>query len=592
MAYGETEPFEEPPPEEQPVSETENVAYTVRFEGVLEPDLEDRLEKVSNLVALRDRPPRTVASLSRRVSRDEERLNELLRSEGFYNGTIEAAIDDSKSPVEVILRIETGIVYLLEQYDIRYTGVTAQETTLFPREPEDVGLALGMRALSADIRRAPRDIVARLGEIGHPLARLTDQNIVVDHDATTMRVEVEIDAGARSLFGTLSVNGLDSVSQAYVERLLTWNEGDVYDRRKVDAYRTRLTGTGLFESVSINHAETVGAGGELPVELAVSERKHRSIGAGARVSTDEGLAGNVFWEHRNLLGENEKFRITVRAGEIEQSATADLIKPNYRIIGQNLLLNSIIRHQEDDAFDEKIVTVFAGLERDLFENWRVRAGPSFDYSIVTDNEGERNIELFGFPMSARRDDTDDVLDATRGTRLSVSLTPYFGAIEESVGFLVAETRGEAFLSIDADNRIVLAARTRLGSIVGEDTPTIPANKRFYAGGGGSVRGYPFRSLGPLDSENDPLGGRSVIELSFETRLRLTETIGLVPFVSGGTVYDDPIPDGFADVQWAVGLGARYFTPIGPLRLDVAVPIDKRDDVDSAFEVYLSIGQAF
>jgi translocation and assembly module TamA len=292
------------------------------------------------------------------------------------------------------------------------------------------------------------------------------------------------------------------------------------------------------------------------------------------------------------LGESERFRISARAGLIVQSLTADFIKPNYRTLNQNLLLNSVLRRQDDDAFDEEFFSVFAGLERDLFDNWRVRGGPSFDYSNVTDNKGERNVELIGLPLSARRDDTNDLLDATRGTRLTLGLTPYFGAIEESIAFLVAEVRGEAFLPLDADNRIVFAARTRLGSIFGENTSTLPANKRLYAGGGGSVRGYPFRSLGPLDDENDPLGGRSVLELGFETRLRVSEEIGLVPFVEGGTVFDETVPQGLGNLRWAAGLGLRYFTAVGPLRLDVAVPLDRRSVVDDSFEIYLSIGQAF
>ncbi|NNE83639.1 MAG: outer membrane protein assembly factor [Alphaproteobacteria bacterium] len=590
-AQGQTEGRENPPANEQP-SEPDKFTYSVNIVGDLEKPLKDRLEKTSNLFALRDRPPQSRAGLTRRITRDKERLFELLRSEGFYNGEINAVVDETKTPVEVTLNIDTGIVYLLEQYELRYAATPAGDTALFPREPEDLGLALGMRARSSEIRQASRDLITRFGEIGRPLASITNRSFVVDHDKTTMRVVLDIDPGPRSVFGKLSMAQLDTVSPSYVSRLLTWNEGEIYDQRKVEAFRTRLVGTALFDSVAIDHTDTADPDGALPIELQVRERKHRSIGAGATISTDEGLAGNLFWEHRNLLGENEKFRVAARAGLIEQSLNADFIKPNFRTFDQNLLLNSVIRRQQDDAFDEKTFAVFAGLERGLFDNWRVRAGPSFDYSILNDATGERNVELIGFPMLAQRDDTDDLLDATRGTRLSVSVTPYFGAIEESVSFAKLEASGEAFLSLDTDSRFVLAARSRIGSIVGESTSTVPANKRFYAGGGGSVRGYPFRSLGPLDIENDPLGGRAVLELGFETRVRVSEDIGLVPFVEGGSVFDETISTSLGNMRWAAGLGLRYFTAIGPLRLDVATPLDKRPAVDDDFEIYLSIGQAF
>lgn len=591
-AFGQTEAPEYPSVEEQQPSAPDSLAYTVHIEGDIEKPLRDRLEKTSNLFALRDRPPQSSAGLARHIARDKERLFELLRSEGFYNGEIDAVVDETTTPVAVTLNIDTGVVYLLEQYELRYAATSAGAAESFPREPEDLGLALGMRAQSSEIRRASRDLIARLGEIGRPMASITNRSFVVDHDLTTMRVALDIDPGPRSVFGKISITELDTVSERYVNRLLTWTEGEIYDQRKVDSFRARLVGTGLFDSIAIDHAGEVGPDDALPIELRLRERKHRSIGAGASISTDEGLAGNVFWEHRNILGENEKFRIAARAGLVEQSLNADLIKPNFRAIDQNLLLNSVVRRQQDDAFDEKTFAVFAGIERGLFDNWRVRAGPSFDYSILNDATGERNIELIGFPMSARRDDTDDLLDATHGTRFFVGVTPYFGAIEESVSFASIEAGGEAFLSLDADDRVVLAARTRVGSIVGETTSTVPANKRFYAGGGGSVRGYPFRSLGPLDIEDDPLGGRSVLEFGFETRLRVSEDIGLVPFVEGGSVFDDTVPQGFGDLRWAAGLGLRYFTVIGPLRLDVATPLDRRPGVDDAYEIYLSIGQAF
>ena len=590
-ARGQTEEPEAAPVKEQP-SEPYSLVYTVRIEGDLEQPLRDRLEKTSNLFALRDRPPQSSAGLARRIARDKERLFELLRSQGFYNGEIAAVVDETKTPVEVTLNIDTGTVYLLERYELRYTAPPLGDENLFPREPEDLGLALGMPARSSEIRHASRDLIARLGEIGRPLASITNRSFVVDHDKTTMRVVLDIDPGPRSVFGNISITELDTVSERYVNRLLTWTEGEIYDQRKVESFRTRLVGTGLFDSVAIDHADRVGPDGALPIELKMRERKHRSIGAGASVSTDEGLAGNVFWEHRNLLGKNEKLRIATRAGLIEQSLNADFIKPNFLTIGQKFLLGSVIRRQQDDSFDEKTFAVFGGIERGLFDHWRVRAGPSFDYSILNDAAGERNVELIGFPMLAQRNDTDDLLDATRGSRLSIGVTPFFGAIEESVSFAKLEVNGEAFLSIDTDSRFVLAARSRVGSIFGEPTSTVPANKRFYAGGGGSVRGYSFRSLGPLDIENDPLGGRAVLELGFETRIRVSEEIGIVPFVEGGSVFDKTISTSIGNMRWAAGLGLRYFTVIGPLRLDVATPLDKRPGVDDDFEIYLSIGQAF
>ena len=165
-------------------------------------------------------------------------------------------------------------------------------------------------------------------------------------------------------------------------------------------------------------------------------------------------------------------------------------------------------------------------------------------------------------------------------------------MEENTLFLVSEVSGSTYYSVFDDDQLVLAARTRVGSIVGEETEVIPANKRFYAGGGGSIRGFEFQKVGPLDDDEDPLGGRSVLELGFEARIRLTETIGLVPFIEGGTVFDSSFPDFDEELLWSAGLGLRYFTAIGPVRLDVGFPLNGRDGVDGLFEFYVSLGQAF
>jgi translocation and assembly module TamA len=230
------------------------------------------------------------------------------------------------------------------------------------------------------------------------------------------------------------------------------------------------------------------------------------------------------------------------------------------------------------------------------ENWRVSAGTSFAYEIVdekADNgEGKRRFQLFGLPLTAVRDDTNDALDPTEGTRLQLSLTPTTGVGDESLLFLTAIAGGSAYYAIDEEERFVLAGRARVGTILAEDTDALPASRRFYAGGGGSIRGYEYQLVGPLDNDEEPFGGTSLVEIGAEVRVRVTEEIGVVPFIDGGTVYDDPIPNGDETLRWAAGLGLRYFTGFGPIRLDVAFPLNPRDGVDEAFQFYVSFGQAF
>ena len=214
-------------------------------------------------------------------------------------------------------------------------------------------------------------------------------------------------------------------------------------------------------------------------------------------------------------------------------------------------------------------------------------------AALTDDEGEEETSyLFGLPVFALYDDSDDLLDPTGGVRARIGATPFTGLFDNrETAFLVLDGTASTYWSLDDDSRVVLAVRGRLGSILGVERDRIPPQRRLYAGGGGSVRGYENRFIGPLDDSDDPEGGRSVIEAGIEMRMKVSENIGVVPFLDAGSVATEPFPDFGDGVQLAAGLGFRYFTPVGPLRLDVAVPLNPRD-ADDSFQFYISIGQAF
>ena len=279
------------------------------------------------------------------------------------------------------------------------------------------------------------------------------------------------------------------------------------------------------------------------------------------------------------------------AAEIEQQVKASFRKPEFFGRDQALLGNVAFTNRDTDGFDEQSVAGFAGMEFAFAENWRGTAGIAPEYSDVEDEDGTRQFMLLGLPLSAGRDASDDRLNPTRGTRLDLTVTPYAGTGDDDVTFLTAVLGGSAYQAFGAKDRFVLAGRAQVASLVGEQTEEVPASKRFYAGGGGSVRGYEFQTVGPLDSDDDPLGGRSLVEVSGEIRVRITETIGVVPFVDGGTVFDSSYPDFDETFRWAAGLGLRYFTAVAPLRLDFAFPLDKRSG-DDDFQFYVSFGQAF
>ncbi len=576
-------------------AEETGIDYTVELTGVEDSNLLSVLEASSQLISLAGKPPATVIGLRRRGEADVERLQTALRSEGYYAAEIVLDIETDDRPAKAILNITPGTRYSLGAYDINYVESTPPADSVQPRL-EAIDIQIGMPARAPDIVAAERRLITLLQERGHPFARVAERRTFVDREKTDMQVDLSVDAGPQATFGALSFKGQEGVAADYLQRIAEWPEGSLFDRRVLRDVQRSLSATGLFSTVNAETAAMPETDGSLPVMVTLVEREHRSIGAGASFSTDVGPGGELFWEHRNLLGENEQLRVSATGSLIEQSGRLGFRKPAFLRPDQALLADLTGGFEDNDAFERQFVEGLVGLERSFFENWRGSAGVSAGYEIIEDEgdaqTGERQFTLFGLPLTAARDTTDDPLDPASGSRLQFSLTPTTGVGDETLLFLTAVAGGSAYYAVDEAERFVLAGRARVGSIVGADTETLPANRRFYAGGGGSIRGYEFQLVGPLDDDDDPLGGTSLVELGGEIRVRVTEEIGVVPFVDGGTVFDDPWPNGDETLRWAAGLGVRYFTGFGPLRLDVAFPLNPRDDVDDAFQFYVSFGQAF
>lgn len=585
------QPAAESSPNASGSTESVGIDYQVVFEGSMSGKLGALLKESSLLLTMADRRPATVAALERRAAGDIKRLEAVLRSDGYYDGEVDYRIDARKEPVQVTVIVSRGDPYRLESFDIVYEGENSYED--LPRNPRELGVQLNRRVRAADIVAAENRMESILWERGYPFGEVADRRHVVDRLTHMMRVSMTVDPGPKAGFGPLTIEGSEKVRASYIRRLCPWEPGQEYDRRLLDEYRQSLLDTFLFASVALSTADELDASGDVPINLQVTERALRTVGAGLSWGTDEGWEGNAFWEHRNLFGEDEDLRVETRIGELEQSLTTLFSKPRFIRTDQTLLAGVRVLREETDAYRETNLGSGVALERELNELWTGKLGLTLELSDITENQDDRTLWMFGVPASLVRDSRDDELNPTRGTRLAVGMAPILTAGDERIVFLITEVGASAYKSVQRDDRIVLAARTRVGSILGQSRADIPASKRFYAGGGGSIRGYQYQRVGPLDDQNDPIGGRSVFEVSGEVRFRLTERIGLVPFVDGGTVFTNPdfTTEEDATIRWSAGLGGRYYTAIGPVRLDIAFPINKRK-VDDTFQFYISIGQAF
>lgn len=612
------------------------IPYFVTYEG-LDPQ-EERLlaalKENSTALRLQDRPTPTKAGLERRADDDVERFSRVLRSFGFYDAVVNYNIHDadaapangetaspvapadgaqsrgdkqnaapdspalaSKAPPKPVVleyRIDTGTPYLLSDVEITviHPDDSRETRPMSDDELQTANLSIGMRAEADPIILAEQSVLDVFRNEGYPLVTAGKKKVLADTAEKTIHVTYEVMTGQQARFGKINVVGAKDVDADFIRGYHSWGKGQTYSPREVTTTRRDLAESNLFNSVIVKPAGQVDENGEIPIEMRVQERDHRSIGGGVDFSTADGPGANAFWEHRNLFGKGEKLRLKLDGSKLQQGGSASFRKPQFLRRHQALVAESELTSYTTDAYDGNLANAFTGIEREFWENWSATYGVTVEYSDLTGADSpNEEFYLGGLRGVLRHDNTNNQLDPTAGNRMELTVSPYVSLAGANTQFTALSLSGSQYYAFDERGHYVLAGRGRIGSIVGDDRSSLPANKRFYSGGGGSVRGYEYQTVGPLNQDGDPLGGRSVIEAGLEFRARITDSIGLVPFVEGGNVYKGVKPEDFS-LMWATGLGLRYYTAIGPVRFDFAVPLDKRENIDDDFQIYLSLGQAF
>ena len=571
--------------------------HTARIEGVDDPALLALLQSVSSTLDIEAEVPASLLHLRRRAESDVEAFMGVFQSRGFYGAKIDLDLDRDVTPVPVIFRMEPGPQYVFGELQVLPEG-DAQADAL--PAPDALGLAPGAPALADVILAADSGLLEHLRTNGFPAPAIAKREVVVDHDSQTVNVAFHVATGARAVYGAPDYAGLERTRPVVVDRLLPWKEGDPFDQRQLGELRTRLYDTGLFATASAEALPgEIDANGEMPVRITVTERPPRTISTGLEYKSDEGAGAHIDWEHRNMKGLGHDFGVNATlATELREIGLRYRVN-RFRRLDQDLGLSFRIAQEEREAYDSERIDILAMVDRKVNPRLNISAGAGIRVGNVEQREVKSSYELIHFPLEARLDRSDDPLDPSRGFKFRARIEPYGDPLGDLRLFTKGEVEFSYYLGFGAIGiskgrtlpNWVLASRIRAGGIGGEELEDIPADVRFYGGGGGSIRGYRFQTVSPLDGE-DPIGGRSLAEFSIELRRRISETLGIVAFIDGGGAFEAAWPDFGSDIQYGAGLGLRYYTPLGPMRFDVAVPLNKRDEIDDAFQIYLSIGHAF
>jgi len=564
-------------------------SYTTTFTGPLDGETLTLLQEFSDTYQLQNTPPASLVHLRRRVNRDQERFLSTLQSLGHYGAKVTATTEGDASPYTVRFDLEPGPIYSIAAVHIEALGVPDGSVEM--PSPAKLGLPLGAKASAVKIIDAESQLARYLQQQGYPFAAAGERRVLVDHAERHLIITLQIAAGERAIFGPIAISGLEKVDEAVILDRITWDEGDAFRREDLRQTQRALYDTGLFGLTSVTTAESVSPDGTLPIYIEVSERKHRTYAIGLRYDTDQGAGLELSWEHRNMRQLGHKLRVGTRLSTTVSELTTDYHIDQFRREDQRLVSQLRIAREDLDAYRSNLVSLTTLVERDVTPSLTVGAGLALMASSSVQAGRSQTHKLISAPLKMEFDKSNDLLNPTQGYRLGLRAEPFVGLFTADTLFFKADATFTHYLAFDEEAKWVLATRLRAGSIVGESLSGIPPSVRFFSGGGGSIRGFPYRTVSPLD-ELTPIGGRSTLEAAVELRRRLSDTLGLVTFVDAGSAFDSVWPDFGESIRYSAGIGVRYFTTIGPLRFDIAVPLNKRKGIDDSFEFYLSIGQAF
>lgn len=589
--------------DEDAVADGQSLGVDATLEVFGDEDLEDRLRGIANLTRSGAPPVADRIALLARARGDRDRLIAALYETGQYGAIVSISIDGRPlasvsfddampEPVPVRIEISPGPVFSIGRVSI--VGAPPQLGPL----AEDAVIETGAVAEASAIRRSARMLRQAMLEEGYPFAQARASEVIADHATRTVDVTFALTPGERARLGPLTITGTERVDPDFVRARAAVPEGAVYSPRDPSDAEERLRDLDVFGSLGITLAESVDAQGRVPLTLIVRERKPHVLGASAAWSSLDGGSISGYWVHRNLFGGAERLRIEADVARLGASGIPDGL--DYRLAARYLKpsradpfasygADIAFAVDHPDAFEREAIDTDIHYIKEMSPSLTAQVGLGASVSRIEDAFGETERLVLSLPGSLSYDNRESTLDPKDGAVARVEARPSYD-FESAQPALRLYGSYATYWALSEEASTLLAARIAGGTIIGASLDEIAADQRFYAGGGGSVRGYAYQAIGPQVGDK-PLGGLSLVEGSLELRQRIDEVWGAVAFLDAGHVSRRSVPDFDADPRAALGLGVRYQTGVGPLRLDIALPLNKREGDDS-FGFYIGIGQAF
>lgn len=581
------------------------VSLAVNGDGALE----SVMRNASSLVADETKPASGAAGLLAKARGDYRRLVAALYNEGYYGGVVSIRVGGQEAaklapdvnlpdPVDVAIVVEPGPLFRFNSVDVVNAAPITSDPFDFVPPPSTRGFGRGEIARSSVILQAEQLALRAWRQQGFPKAVIASREVVADHANSSVDVTITVNPGRKAAFGDVTVTGTERMDPEFVRRQTGLVVGEEYDPDTLALAQKRLDRLEVFRAARLEAAESIGVDGLLPYTLIVQELPGARFGVGANYSSIDGLGVEGYHLWRNLFGQAERLRLDARIASIaypidteqfDYSFGGTFTKPGIFTPDTDLVAAVAAERTIYPTYTETSASGRLGLTHIFSDEITIEGGASLERSRFDDSFGTRDFTTAGLYGGATLDFRNDRVDATAGWYAQASVEPFYEFRFANAGARVT-LEGRTYFGFGENDPFVLAGRIKGGALVGPALSEISPDKLFFAGGGGSVRGYGYKSIGVNDGAGNVTGGRYLLEGSLEARMRINEAFGIVGFLDGGYVAADVFPS-IDDLRLGAGAGLRYYTGLGPLRLDAAIPLNKKPG-DADYAVYVGIGQAF
>jgi len=534
----------------------------------IEGDIKKNVLAYLTIARQKDHPALTLSLLNKLHEKAPEEIRKSLEPFGYYNPVIQSSLVRDDSEWQAAYTIDTGESTVIKNLNLSITGEGADNTHLkklagtFPFKKGDI--------LNHEVyEQAKRSLYDTSMQFGYLKAHLIESKVTVYPDKNSADIILLFDTGPQYYFGRV-VFVQDTFDPEFLSAFIPFRRGDPYSLSRLLKLQNSLNNSDYFEHLEVSPLPEDTESREVPVEVKLSPRKRHKYTSGFGYGTDTGFRGSLGWENRRVNRRGHRFKSELRLSEIRSGITAEYSMPLKNPLTDNLVFTTGW-FTEDTKTSESDKFLAGARYNHKRGKWKESLYTNFEQEEfdIANESGHSTLLIPG--ISWTRTNADNPIFARKGSRIFMDVRGAHEAFISDTSFLQVRTQVKYIRGLTSLSRLIM--RGEAGSSFVDEFSELPPSVRFFAGGDNSIRGYAYNSLGPENEEGEVKGGKYLLAGSIELEHKITDKWSAAVFYDAGNALDD-LSDA---LKKGSGFGIRWQSPVGPIRLDMAFPLDEADE---------------